>query len=479
MKNSLLYKRIPTLLGLILLGAGLITVSILLKSDLLFLIKASPAYAPEQIRISNQTDTSFTISYTTDEKVLGTLNYGDSPERGKVALDDRDQQSGTPREYNVHHITIRNLKPDTTYYYTILSSDKVFQDNDKKPFSIGTLSQLAQQPSRQAPIVGSTVYPDGTTDDNIIVYLVTENAQVLSTITKPDGNYVLPLNALRSSDFTKYLSFSESSIIKLLLQGPTLQSRASLLPTQINPVPKITLSNVYNFTVDASNPSISPASSESATLDDNAFPSFSAIEDLPPEPGIISPDNKEELTDQQPEFEGTAQPNEEVQIEIRSDPIITTVKADNNGLWSYRPPSGLSPGEHTITIKSKNSKGVLSTITRSFTVFAQGSQFTEPSVSPAQPSPTLSVTPSTTPTTTAPSPTTPSTVTITPTAGISPTTTQLEPTLIPESDITQIPSPSPTIVSPGSPTVFFSGIITILVLGMGALLFFMTRGSTL
>ncbi|MBP6882682.1 MAG: fibronectin type III domain-containing protein [Candidatus Levybacteria bacterium] len=482
MNNSLFHKRIPTLLGLVLLGIGLVTVSILLRSNLLFLTNASPAYTPEQIRISNQTDTSFTISYVTDESVLGSLSYGEGVERGKVALDDRDQQSGTPKQYNVHHITLRNLKPETTYYYTILSSDKVFQDEGKKPFSIKTLSTLTQQPSRQAPIVGSTAYPDGLTDDSVMVFLVTDNAQVLSTLTKSNGSYVLPLNALRTSDFANYLTFKDTAIIKLLLQSPTLSSRASLLPTQINPVPKITLSNIYDFTVDSSNPNATPTSTGSAQIDDSAFPSFSAVEDLPAEPAIISPDNKEELTDQQPKFEGTSAPNEEVLIEIHSDPITASVKADKNGAWSYRPPANLSPGEHTITIKTKNSKGILTTITRNFTVFAEGSQFTEPSVSPVNPSstPTVSQTPTPSPAKTTPtivpsaSPT--AVVTVMPT--LSPTaiaSASPEATSVPQASL----SPSPTMSSPGSSNVIFSGIITILVLGVGTMLFFMTRGSTL
>lgn len=478
--SSFFHKRIPTLLGLILLGIGLVTVSILLRSDLLLLTNASPAYTPKQIRISNQTDTSFTISYITDEKVLGSLSYGEGVDRGKVALDDRDQQSGTPKQYNVHHITLRNLKPETTYYYTILSSDKVFQDEGKKPFSIKTLSTITQQPSRQAPIVGSAAYPDGSTDDSVMVFLVTDSAQMLSTLTKPNGSFVLPLNALRTSDFGSYLAFKDSSIIKLLLQSPTLTSRVSLLPAQINPVPKITLSNIYDFTVDSSDPNATPISTESAQVDDNAFPSFSAVEDLPAEPAIVSPDNKEELTDQQPKFEGTSAPNEEVLIEIHSDPITASVKADKNGIWSYRPPSNLSPGDHTITIKTKNSKGILTTITRNFTVFAEGSQFTEPSVSPTNPStiPTISQTPNPTKSTPTVAPSVSPTATMTVIPTLSPTlsaSASPEATTVPPTSL----SPSPTMSSPGSSNVVFSGIITILVLGIGAMLFFMQRGSTL
>lgn len=466
MNRSLWNKRIPTILGFILLGVGLFSLNWLINSGALFLTKAAPEYAPEDIRITNLSDTSFTVSYVTKEPVIGTLSYGENTSLGKVAFDDRDQQSGTPQPYITHHITVRNLSPNTKYYFTITSADKTFLDKDM-PFIVQTLSPLSDNPPPQPPIVGKVVYPDGTSDNNILIFLVSENAQVISTLTKKDGTFVLPLNAIRTKDYTSYLQLKDDSVIKLLVKSSNYESRVSLLASQINPVPQITLSNTYDFTT-SFEPLSDNLSSESASQTiKESFPSFTATEALPTEPRILVPKNQEAFSDQQPKFEGTAPPGSEVEIEINSQTAIkTTIKADTRGVWSFRPQQKLAPGEHTITIKTKDENGILRIIKRSFTVYAQGSQFTEPSVSPQEPTPT----PTNTPT---PTPTQQPTPTNTPLPTVESTPASITPTI----DLSPTPTLPPPQESPGSSLMVFSGIITTLMAGIGLLLFVLSRGK--
>jgi len=464
MRNSLFSKRIPTLFGLLLLGIGLVTLNYAVTNQVFFFTQATPTYSPEEIRITNLTDTSFSVSYTTKDNVLGTLSYEAAGLGEKVALDDRDQQAGNPQPYHLHHISVRNLKPGTNYSFAIISSDKRFLDNDK-PFEVKTLAPLSQNPTTQPPIVGSVSYPDGTKNNNVIVFLVSDNAQIFSVLTKQDGNFVMPLNAIRTADFSSYLTFTQDSVIKLLAVGLDAYATVSVLTSQINPVPPITLNNSYDFTTSSE---LSPVPIASDAADTTSFPSFEATEASAPKPNIINPVNQETFNDQQPQFEGTAIPNAEVEIEINSEtPIKTTVITNSNGSWNYRPSSQLAPGEHTITIKSKDTQGVLQTITRSFTIFAQGSQFTEPSVSPSQPIPSPTdnqVTP-----TLSPTPTTPES----PTPTLSPTPTVMQVTGI----LTQ--SVPPPTQSPGSPLVLLSGIIAAVALSAGSILLFLGKGNSL
>lgn len=456
MRNSLIHKKIPTLLGLLLLGVGLVTVSYLANNGSLFTTQATPAYAPTQIRVTNVSDTSFTVSFITEEEVLGTIAYGTDEKLGKIAIDDRDQQSGSPNPYTTHHITIKNLTPNTKYFYSITASDKVFL-NENQPFTVQTLAPLISDPPKQAPIVGKVVYPDGTTDTNIIVFLVGDSTQSYSVLTKQDGSYVMPLNAIRTKDFSTYATLQSQDVLKMLFVSPKLTASASLFPSQINPVPLITLSNAYDFTL-GENPSIEQeTASNSATLP--SFPSFEATEVSDNEPSIISPEHEEGFNDQQPSFEGKALPNETVEILIQSEHEITaSIKANANGSWTYRPDQKIPPGEHTLTIKTKDSNGVIRTIKRAFTVYAEGSQFTEPSVSPLQSSPTP-----------------------TPTIFIEPSLTNT-PTPMPEATLSPSATPSgneatPTIIPPpneppGSSSILLSVIIAGIALVAG--LFFVS-----
>jgi len=469
MRSSLWYKRIPTLFGLLLLGIGIISINLALNNGTFFTTRATPTYAPEQVRITNLTDTSFSVSYITRDSVLGTVSYGTTGSGGKVALDDRDQQSGNPLPYTIHHITIKNLNPNTDYFFSITSSDRVFLDKDK-PFNVKTLPVLTQNPTRQAPIVGGISHSNGSKDNNILVLLVSDSAQTLSVLAKPDGSFVMPLNAIRSKDFLQYITFRDSDIIKLLALAPEGRATVSVLPKQISPVPPIVIGNTYDFT-NTLTASPAPVASQSAA--EASFPSFTATEASPPKPQINSPEEKAGLSDSQPEFQGTAVPNTEVTIEIHSENNITTsVTSDKNGSWTYRPTTKLDPGTHTITIKTKDANGILQTITRNFTVFAEGSQFIEPSISP--PVPTATTTPTQAPTAT------PTLVGITPIITVTPTliatpTATAQP--VPTEILTQ--PPLEIEAEPGATLTAFYAILAGITLGAGLLILVIARGSSL
>lgn len=101
----------------------------------------------------------------------------------------------------------------------------------------------------------------------------------------------------------------------------------------------------------------------------------SAITTQEDTPTVTTPSSNQDLSSQTPAFEGTATPNEAVNITIHSDQAITAkVTADANGNWTYTPTTKLSPGTHTITITTKDSNGVLKTITQTFSVLASEAQ---------------------------------------------------------------------------------------------------------
>src|SRR3990167_3047971 len=75
---------------------------------------ASPEEAPKEVKITNISDNSFSVSWVTpDKQNLGFLAYGNTEKLGKTTNDDRDA-SGTQPRYT-HHVTLKNLLPSTLY----------------------------------------------------------------------------------------------------------------------------------------------------------------------------------------------------------------------------------------------------------------------------------------------------------------------------------------------------------------------------
>jgi len=143
----------------------------------------------------------------------------------------------------------------------------------------------------------------------------------------------------------------------------------------------------------------------------------------------------------------------------------------------------LAPGNHILTILTKGVDGAMQTITQSFTVYAAGSQFTEPSVSPI-----ISVAPTATPTipVTPPAPASPTPTivivspTATPTATITPNLTltmaaQLSeiPTLNPDQLTATAMATGATVAPSGTYTLIFVSALAILSTVTGFIIFFL------
>ena len=471
MKSTIWNKHIPTLLGIGIITIGIAITSFLVKNGVIFSTRANLTLAPQNLKIANISDASFTISYSTKEPTTGSVNFGKDKNLGATILDDRDKESESVSPHKVHYITIVNLTPETSYFFSIASGQNTFLNDNNAPFEVSTGPTIEILSSVKHSISGQVISPNGKSTDEAIVYATTENAQTISTLIK-DGSYILPLNSLRTNDLSSYFAFGKNSIIKLLIVGDTLESNVSISAYQDN-LPTVTLSNNYDFTVNAM-----PIASKSGEL--VGFPSV-PIKNLSGSPAartpqIILPKKDQKFSDQQPQFSGTAIPNGKVKLIIHSpENIQTEVATDANGNWKYRPTNPLSPGQHTISITTKDASGALKTITQSFIVFFSGTQVAEaatPSATPALiPTPTLPLNPT---------PTKTPQTTVTPNPPLLPTPTSTSSSLLtPSPTPTKIiltPTPIITIPPPGNSSILTVGILGIAITAIGLILFLLTLG---
>ena len=454
--------RVPQYLGAFVLFFSFVAIFWLSQNAILLGTKAAAGKEPKNVQISNVTDTSFTVSYLTDDRVLGTVSFGSSATLGSIALDDQDQIAGKPFPHRIHHITITKLNPSTRYYFSINSDDQTYTDNEA-PYEVMTAITTSDSPSGQPPLSGQLVLDSGSPPTEALIYISSDTTQLLSAIVKPDGSYLLPLNAWRKKDLSGNITLSPTDKLTLLAAVPEAQSQATILANQTGTVPLITLSKNYDFSL-SNLPLTASQSGQLTTPQENLplEPDTSTVSS----PTIITPKTEEKFQDAQPLFKGKALPSESVTITIESEQVIsTTVTADEYGNWSFRPATPLTSGAHTITIKSPDISGIIQSISQSFTVHAQGTQFTEPSVSPiADPTPTASASP--TPITqVTPNPTATPSPTVTPTVPITPT---------PPVIVTAGPTVTPAPMQPaGNSSAVLAIIIASLSVGLGGILFFL------
>lgn len=454
-------KRIPTTFGILLLIVAVLATSYLVNTGVIFFGGATPSDNPQDVRITNITDTSFTVTYHTAAKVIGTISVGETKDALTTVLDERDQQSGIPQPYFLHSITAQKLKPQTTYIFSITSGTTTYQNNGTL-FTTQTSSPITDSPTAAIPLSGTLIGTDGASPPEAFVFVTVAGGQTLSVLSKSNGIYIVPLNTIRTKEGRAYLALTPETVVQILATDGTQNSQAQIQVKGDNPVPVITLGSNYNFVVNAV-----PIASTAASL---GFPAFPTDNTLTATPIITVPTKDEGFTDSQPQFSGKALPNQAVTIEVHSDAIVTaTVTSDSAGTWRYRPATPLPVGQHILRITTRNAAGILQTIEQSFSIFANGSQVALASTLSAQllsPTPTkiLTATPSITPTT--------PTTTITPTPILTVTST---PTITTAAK----PTPKPTLPPTGNNSLIISSGLALAASVVGVVLFIVTRGAAL
>lgn len=408
MKRNLWEARIPTTLALAVLLLGIGITSLLIQRGIITVGRASPDKIPQNIQITNTTDTSFTLVFTTNLMTQAFVNIITNEAATTTIFDDRDALNGVPNSYFSHHITFKNLKPNTSYSYMIIVDGDEILDNNK-PFTASTTMSLKPTQSLTQDIKGTALTPDASSANDTLVVLNTQDGKKISTITNSNGEYVLK----------NIYSIAEGSPITLQFLRQSLTSQVKSLYSTTKDIPLVTLSKNYDFTSDT--PTIVNNQDQTSALDTVPISGTTSTTEVK----ITNPTSNASTIDQKPQFKGTAPPGTKVKITIESTPQQTEVTTDKNGTWSFRVNEPLAPGLHTITIEAKDASGILRKLTQKFTVFAEGSQVSQS----ATPSATLTVSP-------------------TPTKTQSPTTT-----IVPSNTLQPTPTfvkitPTPTTVSP-------------------------------
>lgn len=449
MKNSIFQKRIPNLIVFLLLIISVGITSVFMNNTTISLTRASLSNIPQDVQVTNITDTSFTVSYQTSDKVSGILSYG---------IDDKiDQNTQDYSPHTIHYINVKDLKPQTKYFFSITSGADKFLNNNA-PYEIITAPTIDKLNS-SLPLSGSVLLPDGSKALEGVVYLQSDTSQTLSTIIT-NGSYSFDLSLLRNKDLTAFANLPQNPILSMHVVSDSLQSDIKFSATEDSLVPPVTLSQNYDF-ITSNNPISSDQNNATDAANITGFPQVST-NDPDNNPQILTPKKNEEFIDQQPLFKGTASPKTNIDITINSEaPIQGKATVDANGVWTFRPSNPLSPGQHTITVTTKNQSGIIQKITQSFTVYASGTQVNE------------SATPSATITAVVPSNTPIPTPTPTPTFSPTPTPT-LTPTIIPAN--TTKGDIIPTVIpAPGNSTVMSIGVFGAITTISGILLFILTK----
>jgi hypothetical protein len=388
-------NKIPTILGIIILLAGTFAGVFFLQINQVFKIGASPTVTPKDVRISNTSDTSTTISWTTEGKTADFVSYGNTQSVGNI-----ENESQNNEKFINHSVTLSGLKAATNYYYKINSEGTNF-DNNGIPWQFTTGPALAANQT-SIPVSGLVISASGQPSGRAIVYIMV-NGYLLSTLTSDSGSFVLQLGQVRTSDLSAYASVDPAQTdLQISVTAEDGESASAQIFLQsANPVPTLVLGQTQDYrNLQPLNPGQNPNANLNLPANATAESKLNAstISATPSGSVILESLNEgETVTSTQPQFFGKGPGGENITITVHSEAAVSgSVKIPTSGSWSWSPPTNLVPGAHSITISWVDSSGITQTLTRDFIVQAGEAPAFVASPSGTTPTPTPTISPATT-----------------------------------------------------------------------------------
>lgn len=221
MQNFLTRFRIPTLLGLGIIAAGIAVGAFLVLKQQNIISQAYPDVSAQNITIANLSDDSVAISWQTSDAVPSFITFGSQNSNETTILDNRDTDpasiNGGPTSRLLHYVTIKNLLPKTTYQYKIISGT-----SSSETLNFTTAAPLNFQTGLK-PIIGSVLYRNEPLDEGI-VYLEIADAAIQSSLIKNTGNFLIPMSQIRKLDLSEGFSPMKDTVAKLTVLSNKGQS---------------------------------------------------------------------------------------------------------------------------------------------------------------------------------------------------------------------------------------------------------------
>lgn len=214
--------KIPTLLGLSLLITALVLGVFIYFYRQNLLTQQKTLYVPKEVTVTNLFADQATITWWSDDPTIGQVAFGSGNSLNSIQNDNRDTDQ--TKVHQVHFVTLRNLKPETTYKYQIISSGIRYPE---KPLLFKTNIGL-ETTTQNRPLRGSVLNVNLNPIDEALVTIKINGASDMTTFTSTAGNFIFPLKELRTSDSSAHFSIDTTTPATLLIKKGTLQSQVEL-----------------------------------------------------------------------------------------------------------------------------------------------------------------------------------------------------------------------------------------------------------
>jgi len=157
-------RKIFLIIGILILLISVPAAVIVLKGQTIFKLGAQTVNKPENVQVTNITEKTATITWTTSKATQGAISYGLSPSNLTLV------QSEISPAIN-HQVNLTNLLPGNNYFFVIKIADSTF-DNNGQPFTFTTKTKEATPTPTSTPTPSS---PPSLTEEELQSAIGTNN----------------------------------------------------------------------------------------------------------------------------------------------------------------------------------------------------------------------------------------------------------------------------------------------------------------
>lgn len=227
---------IPTIIGVLFLLVGVGVGVFLVSTRIRFIPSASSEEVPRDVRITNVTDRSFTVSWITSKRISGYVLYGDKKSLGFTA---GDSVLG-----NTHWVKVENTEAAKTYYFKIGLGTEELYEVKTAPLERKT---MAADLVYGKVVKSAGIAKAGNEVGRAIVYVSFPAANALSTLSDSEGRWVIDLAKIRTQSGLP-VNYNKQTSLEILVQTATAVSSAKISVAGARPVPDMALGQNYSFT---------------------------------------------------------------------------------------------------------------------------------------------------------------------------------------------------------------------------------------
>jgi len=334
-------KGIPSWLAYTFILIMTAIISLALKGNSTKIIsRADKNLMPNQIAVSNLTNTTATIHFITKNRVKTYLNLIDPSGNKLIKFDFRDQNQQTARQ--LHYFQLNQLKPNLKYRVEIyVEKQKYYREIEFKTLNFSYPS------INNTPIFGKVLNSDLTPSENTLVKvkISSDNPYTYSTLTKATGEWIITLPFAIDKNRQEIVLKPEQVLTLNFLDQNLKHSSVKVIYKEAKPLRSIILGQNYDFT----KPDL-----------------ILGIKTRQINRLITAPKDGSILFSSYPTFRGQAKEHSLVKLVIEPNVANLLITTDNSGGWKYIPLKPLPPGKYQAYAKqNKQEKRINFTVGKS------------------------------------------------------------------------------------------------------------------